>query len=135
MQGVVLRVGKPTKRVLLYGGREVLRLLLDTPLGEDTLPVVQHTRALCKALADHAEREILPQAAAELERAVRAGELLSFVPHRYEVELTSAPCGRLLRVELTLRHSQGESTLFAYRLPTYWTADGILQRAKARRMR
>ena len=130
MGNTVLDVGKRVVKPLLHGGREVLRVSVLQPSPGCDTPVARHVRALCEALVAYATRELYPAAAAALECAVQEGRALDFVPQRYEITVGSTTKKRLLCVEIGVRHTQGEDTLFSHRLATYWTPDGAIQRMR-----
>lgn len=118
-------------KVLRHGGAEVLRIYTPRIVGECAAAV--HLRALCGSLFDYACRELYPVAAGELERAVR--ERGRFLPHRYEVSVKTGKHARCVASELCVLHTQGDRVHFSYRLPTYWTKDGNIQRRGERHMR
>ena len=118
-------------KVLRHGGAEVLRIYTPCIVGECAAAV--HLRALCTALFDYASRELYPVAAGELERAVR--ERGRFLPRRYEVSVRIGEHVRCVTLELSVLYTQAGRELFSYRLPTYWTKDGSVQRRGERHMR
>lgn len=119
------------KKETLYrhGGREVLRVCVDVPVGESA--VAAHMRALGEALAAYAVREILPVAKGELDAAVRAFKGHTFSKHRYVVHIQLSRH----RVTLCATHMRAAEIISERVLQTYWTQDGAWQKRRYHRKR
>lgn len=121
----LLGESKETVRVLRYGGREVLRVLLPIFAGDSA--AAEHMAALVSALEEYALRVLLPDARHALDIAVANGKGYAFLPYRYCVNVLEAHTGRgVIMTLVTTLDAQG-----AYnerKLITYWTKDGAWQK-------
>jgi hypothetical protein len=119
------------KKETLYrhGGREVLRVCVDVPVGESA--VATHMRAIGELLAAYAAREILPVVKETLDAAMRAGEGYAFSPQRYVVRIEVVK--RCVTVYAT--HTCGAQLLSERVLQTHWTQSGAWQTKRHHRVR
>lgn len=108
-----------------HGGREVLCLELEQPLGD--LPVAVHMRELVHRLENFAVNAYLPRATDALHLAVGQHQLHRFVRYCYRVRLSCQAVQHRIRVTLTVTLTAGADLLFCKELQTDWTQDGTLQ--------
>ena len=108
-----------------HGGRTVLRLLAEQPLGETA--AAAHLRALIRALWDFAESSHLPAAVSALELTAAENAVFGFFPYRYEVKLQESTLGTRLCLTLGATLYRENAIASHQVLSTYWTSDLALQ--------
>ena len=118
---------KETVRVFRYGGREVLRVFLQAPVGESA--AARHMASLIDALEEYASKVLFPEACRALDVATKNGCGYAFFSHRYRINVseTSSPRGVTLVLETALDAQGGRSE---HRLVTLWTKDGAFQKRR-----
>ena len=116
-------LGAPRVRSVRVGGREILRFYAPRVLGESC--AAEHFRALCEILEQYALCDLAEAAKTEFEAGLARNVV--FLSHFVRVDISFFEKHARLCIELSYSHTKGKETLFLYRLPTFWSADGALQ--------
>lgn len=108
-----------------HGGCLALRVVADTPVGVSV--AARHFCEMIDLLADHARRELLPEAKKALDEAAAAGRAYRFVPPLVTVSLSESPARDPVCITLSLSVTVNGQTERSVRLVTYWDQTGTVQ--------